>query len=67
MAKLALHVPLTTKPGRETDVAAFLRSALPLVNEEPGTLTWYAIEIAAGECAIVDLRQRSGSPDPSRR
>ena len=54
MSKLALYVPLKAKPGKEADVADFLTSALPLVQQEPGTLTWYAIENAAGEYAIFD-------------
>lgn len=54
MAKLALYVPLKAKPGKESEVAAFLRSALPLVNEEAGTLNWYALESSAGQYAIFD-------------
>ncbi|WP_107341799.1 putative quinol monooxygenase [Agrobacterium pusense] len=54
MSKLALYVPLKAKPGKENDVAAFLSSALPLVQAEPGTLTWYAIQEGAGAYAIFD-------------
>ena len=54
MPKLALYVPLKAKPGRESDIAAFLKSALPLVQDEPGTLTWYAIEEGPGAYAIFD-------------
>jgi quinol monooxygenase YgiN len=54
MSKLALYVPLKAKPGKENDVVAFLGSALPLVQDEPGTLTWYAIQNAPGEFAIFD-------------
>jgi quinol monooxygenase YgiN len=54
MPKLALYVPLNAKPGRESDIAAFLKSALPLVQDEPGTLTWYAIEEGPGAYAIFD-------------
>ena len=54
MTKLALYVPLKAKPGKEGDVADFLRSALPLVQQEPGTLTWYAIEQGPGQYAIFD-------------
>ena len=42
MAKFALYVPLEAKPGKEKEVADFLRSAVPLVNAEPGTISWYA-------------------------
>lgn len=54
MPKLALYVPLKAQPGKESDVAAFLASALPLVQDEPGTLTWYAIEESPGAYAIFD-------------
>ena len=54
MPKLALYVPVKAKPGRESDIAAFLKSALPLVQDEPGTLTWYAIEEGPGAYAIFD-------------
>lgn len=54
MAKLALYVPLKAKSGKEAAVAEFLRSALPLVQAEIGTLNWYAIEEAPGRFAIFD-------------
>lgn len=54
MAKLALYVPLKAKLGKDSEVAAFLRSALPLVQEEAGTLNWYAVEDAPGRYAIFD-------------
>jgi hypothetical protein len=41
----ALYVPLQAKPGKEADVAEFLKSALPLVEEEPGTLTWFRMAV----------------------
>ena len=31
MIKLALYVPLQAKPGKEQDLADFLRSAVPFV------------------------------------
>lgn len=54
MSKFALYVPLKAKPGKEQDVADFLKSALPLVNAEPGTRTWYAIQEGPGAYAIFD-------------
>jgi quinol monooxygenase YgiN len=44
MTKFALYVPLHAKPGKEKEVADFLRSAVPLVNAEPGTIAWFAIQ-----------------------
>ena len=36
MTKFALYVPREAKPGKEKEVADFLRSAVPLVNAVPG-------------------------------
>jgi quinol monooxygenase YgiN len=54
MTKFALYVPLETKPGKEQEVADFLRSAIPLVNAEPGTISWYAIQEGPSSFAIFD-------------
>jgi len=54
MTKFALYVPLQAKPGKEKDVADFLRSAVPLVNAEPGTISWFAIQEAPSRLAILD-------------
>jgi len=54
MTKFALYVSLKAKPGKEKAVAEFLRSALPLVNSEPGTRTWYAIQEEPASFAIFD-------------
>lgn len=54
MTKFALYVPLEAKPGKEQEVADFLRSALPLVNAEPGTISWYAIQEGPSSFAIFD-------------
>src|SRR5918996_1274458 len=54
MSKFALYVPLEAKPGKEKDVENFLRSALPLVNAEPGTISWFAIQEAPAKFAIFD-------------
>ena len=54
MAKYALYVPLEAKPGKEKDVSEFLRSALPLVNAEPGTISWFAIQEGPSRFAIFD-------------
>ena len=43
MEKFGLFVKLVAKPGKEDAVDQFLRSALPLVEAEPGTVAWYAV------------------------
>jgi quinol monooxygenase YgiN len=54
ISKVALYVPLEAKPGKEKEVAEFLRSALPLVDAESGTVTWYAIQEGPSRFAIFD-------------
>ena len=54
MAKFALWVMLEAKSGKEETVAAFLKSAVPLVDAEPGTLNWYALDLGAGRFGIYD-------------
>ena len=54
MTKFALYVPLEAKPGKEKEVADFLRSALPLVNAEVGTISWFAIQEGPSSFAIFD-------------
>ena len=45
MEKYALLARLEAKAGKEEEVAAFLKSALPLVLEEPETVKWYGWQI----------------------
>ncbi|MDB5446437.1 MAG: antibiotic biosynthesis monooxygenase [Phenylobacterium sp.] len=54
MAKYALYVPLEAKAGKEQAVADFLRTALPLVEAEPGTLAWFALQTGPASFAIFD-------------
>ena len=54
MTKFALYVPLQAKPGKEKEVADFLRSAAPLVNAELGTISWFAIQEGPSSFAIFD-------------
>ena len=54
MSKLALYVPLEAKPGKEKEVAEFLKSALPMANAEPGTVSWFAIQEGPSSFAIFD-------------
>ena len=53
-SKLALWVRLEAKPGKESDVENFLRSGLALVEQEPATLSWYAIRLNASTFGIFD-------------
>ncbi|MBC7901304.1 MAG: antibiotic biosynthesis monooxygenase [Saprospiraceae bacterium] len=54
MVKKGLFVKMIAKPGKEAEVEAFLNSGLALVNEEPLTVTWYAIKFDDSTFGIFD-------------
>ncbi len=54
MVTKALYVSLEAKSGKEADLEDFLKSALPLVLEEPQTATWYAIKMGPSSYGIYD-------------
>jgi len=54
MVKVALFVRLEAKPGKEADVANFLREGLSLVQEEPATTAWFAIRLGPSTFGIFD-------------
>ena len=52
--RTALWVRLDAKPGQEAAVAAFLEGGLSLVEQEPATITWYAIRLGPSTFGIFD-------------
>jgi len=50
----ALWVPLEARQGKADEVAEFLTGALPLVEAEPGTRTWYAVRWGPSSFGIFD-------------
>ncbi|MFL5732104.1 MAG: putative quinol monooxygenase, partial [Chloroflexia bacterium] len=62
MVRVALFVRLEAKPGKEADVESFLRSGLSIVQEEPGTTTWFALRFGPSTFGIFDA-----FPDESGR
>ena len=54
MSRLAIWAQLEAKPGKEKDVEAFLKSAQPLAEREPGTVSWYAIKMGPSKYGIFD-------------
>jgi quinol monooxygenase YgiN len=54
MSKLAIWAELVAKPGKEKELEQFLKSAQPLAEREPGTVTWYAIKLGPGKYGIFD-------------
>jgi len=62
MVKVGLLVRLDAKPGKESAVEDFLKSGLPLVQQEPATTTWYGIKLGPSTYGIFDT-----FPDDSGR
>jgi quinol monooxygenase YgiN len=52
--KSALYVRLEAKPGKEAEVEAFLKAAVPLVQQEPATIAWFAIRLGPTTFGIFD-------------
>jgi quinol monooxygenase YgiN len=54
MEKFALLARLQAKPGKEKIVAEFLKGALLLAQDEPGTLRWYGLQINDNTFGVFD-------------
>lgn len=54
MVTVALFVRLEAKPGKEAAVLEFLRAALPLVQKEPATNPWFAVQMGPSSFGIFD-------------
>jgi len=63
MVKFALLATLEARPGKEDEVEEFLRSALPLVEAEPGTAVWFAIRTSSSTFGIFDAFEDEAGRD----
>jgi|SRR5579859_1521657 quinol monooxygenase YgiN len=54
MEKVALLAWLQAKPGKEEELAEFLKSAQPLAAAEPDTVRWYSWQIDDSTFGIFD-------------
>jgi quinol monooxygenase YgiN len=54
MVTVALFVRLEAKPGKEAEMESFLRSGLPIVQQEPATTAWFAIRMGGSTFGIFD-------------
>jgi quinol monooxygenase YgiN len=54
MVSTALFVRLEAKPGKEDEVASFLKSGLSLVQQEPATIAWFGIRLGPTTFGIFD-------------
>ena len=62
MVRVGLAVRLEAKPGKEAEVAAFLKSGLALANQESQTTVWFALQFGPTSFGIFDA-----FPDDSGR
>ena len=52
--KLGLFVRLEARPGKEKEVAAFLKKGLQLANHEPSTPLWFALRLGPSTFGVFD-------------
>jgi quinol monooxygenase YgiN len=61
MPTVALFARLEAKPGKENEVAAFLKQGLQLANQEAATPLWVALRLGPTTFAIFDaFRDEAG-------
>jgi quinol monooxygenase YgiN len=54
MVSLGLFVKLEAKPGKEKDLAAFLKQGLQMANDEATTPLWFALRLSPSTFSIFD-------------
>src|SRR5215472_6287912 len=54
MLSLGLFVRLEAKPGKEREVAAFLKQGLQMANQERTTPLWFALQLGPSTFGVFD-------------
>jgi quinol monooxygenase YgiN len=54
MLSLGLFVRIEAKPGKEDDVAAFLKQGLQMANQEATTPLWFALRLGPSTFGVFD-------------
>ena len=54
MIQFALFARLEARPGKEAEVAEFLRAGLALALDEPSTPIWFALRLSPTSFGIFD-------------
>lgn len=54
MESLGILALLEAKPGKESELEQFLKSALPLAQRESQTVSWYALRLGPSKFGIFD-------------
>ena len=52
---VGLWVPQQAKPVKKAVVKAFLEAGQALVEDEPGTTAWFAVQMGPGQFGIFDV------------
>ncbi|CAN5296260.1 antibiotic biosynthesis monooxygenase [soil metagenome] len=52
--KFAILARVEAKPGKEKEVLEFLKSALPLAEQEEETVRWFALQLGPSTFGIFD-------------
>jgi quinol monooxygenase YgiN len=55
MVTVGLWVPLEAKPDKVDAVRRFLEGGRAIVNEEPATTAWFAVQLGPTSFAIFDV------------
>ena len=67
MLSLGLYVRLEAKPGKEKDLAAFLKQGAQMANQEPTTLLWFSLRLGPSTFAIFDAFADESEGKPTSR
>ena len=54
MLSLGFFVRLEAKPGKEKEVAAFLKQGLQMANQEKSTPLWFALRLGPSTFGVFD-------------
>lgn len=54
MVSVGLLVTMTAKPGKEQELAAFLRAAVAVAQAEPDTAAWFALSLGDLTFGVFD-------------
>lgn len=63
MVTKAIWVMLKAKPGKESEVEAFLSQGASMANGEPETVTWYGVKLASGVYGVFDTFESEAGRD----
>ena len=63
MVKLGLLARLEAKPGKEQEVADFLKGGLALAQQEPRTVSWYGLQLGPSTFGVFDTFEDEAGRD----